>query len=108
MARSPFHVSHVQSYTSSPSIGYDRDNIEDTQVMWMIDIMSDSPQQHVLQRILMPTVVPLSIVSSPLQIVAFPFPSALPYPLDPANVVFLPLMGSVTVLLLFFDISPSW
>ena len=33
-----------ESYASSPSIGYDGDTIEETQVLWTMDVMGKSPQ----------------------------------------------------------------
>ena len=37
-----------ESYASSPSIGYDGDTIEETQVLWTTDVMGKSPQQHAI------------------------------------------------------------
>ena len=78
-----------ESYASSPSISYDGDIIEETQVLWTIDVMGKSSQRHVIQQIFLPTVVSLSSAFSPSRIVTFAFPSALPLPSVPANVVFL-------------------
>ena len=44
-SRSTIHLhGNGESYTSSPSIGYDGDTIEETQVLWMMDMMGKSPQ----------------------------------------------------------------
>ena len=34
---------NAKSYTSSPSIGFDRDTIEEAQVLWTMDVMVKSP-----------------------------------------------------------------
>ena len=78
MVRFHYHFSHVSSSLSSPSIDHDKDteNLDDQVLPPLIRVF----QEEVADT---PSLIIFSIT----------FPSAMPNPLDPAKVVFLPHHG---------------
>lgn len=91
-ARFPFHVSHVPSYTSSPSIAHDKDPFNVDNTLFTCGL---TPPLHYLQ---FEYVNPISspgfhMLPTPALIIVFTSPSAMPNPSDLAKVVFLPHHG---------------